>query len=171
MAADSPTGSEESVMMTSNSDLCFAIKSKPSPMWRVSFGLENPDDMYGRYFFDTSTTICYTNTSFHNGFCSSARFSVWSRARYTKRLRNIHYVEITRVKKRKPTKRAHLIDFTHDNFFYTGMFVELPNHSAVPTTDQQHLQGKSEQYHRCTASGMGFKWYKIRFQHTGIKVV
>ena len=56
-----PIGSDESVIMTSNSLICRSIKAKPSPICCVSLGLEYPLDMYGRYFLLTSITI-YNNT-------------------------------------------------------------------------------------------------------------
>lgn len=53
-----PTGSEESVMITSKASWFCFMNSKPSPTWRVSFGLKNPLAIPGRYFLDTLMTSC-----------------------------------------------------------------------------------------------------------------
>lgn len=54
-----PTGSEESVMMTSKASWFFFMNSKPSPTFRVSLGLKNPFAIPGRYFFETLMTSCF----------------------------------------------------------------------------------------------------------------
>ena len=57
-----PTGSELSVIMTSNSPLCCFINSKPSPTFKVSFGCSSPFPMKGKYFFDTLITTSSIST-------------------------------------------------------------------------------------------------------------
>lgn len=52
----SPTGSEESVIMTSKASWFCFMNSKPSPTCKVSLGLKNPLAIPGRYFFDTLMT-------------------------------------------------------------------------------------------------------------------
>lgn len=51
-----PTGSDESVIMMSKASWFCFINSKPSPTWRVSFGLKKPFAMPGRYFLDALMT-------------------------------------------------------------------------------------------------------------------
>lgn len=58
-----PTGSDESVMMTSKAFWFCFINSKPSPTWRVSFGLKKPLAMPGRNFFETSMTSYARDTN------------------------------------------------------------------------------------------------------------
>lgn len=60
-----PTGSEESVIMTSKASWFCFMNSKPSPTWRVSFGLKNPLAIPGRNFFDTLMTS-YTANNIKN---------------------------------------------------------------------------------------------------------
>lgn len=53
-----PIGSEESVIMTSNSPWCFFMYSNPSPICSDNFELSKPMAIFGRYFLDTSITFC-----------------------------------------------------------------------------------------------------------------
>lgn len=53
-----PIGSEESVIMTSNSPWCFFMYSNPSPICSDNFELSKPMAIFGRYFLETSITFC-----------------------------------------------------------------------------------------------------------------
>ena len=53
-----PSGSLESVMITSNSSFLSARNLNPSPMWVFTAGCWKPTDMPGRYFFDRRMTAC-----------------------------------------------------------------------------------------------------------------
>ena len=53
-----PTGSEESVMMTSYVASFSARNLKPSPMNTLTFGEVRTEDMCGRYCLETRTTAC-----------------------------------------------------------------------------------------------------------------
>ncbi len=52
-----PSGSEESVMITSNCFLCFFMKANPSPICCSNLSLSKPLDIYGKYFLLTSITF------------------------------------------------------------------------------------------------------------------
>ena len=53
----SPIGSLESVIITSNLSEYFSINLIPSLIWMVNLGDENPTDIDGKYFFETSITF------------------------------------------------------------------------------------------------------------------
>ena len=53
-----PTGSDESVMRTSNSFSCCRMYSKPSPIYWVSLGELYPFAIFGKCFLHTLITSC-----------------------------------------------------------------------------------------------------------------
>lgn len=58
-----PTGSEESVIMTSKLSTLSSRKAKPSPMWILTLGCSNPAAMLGKNFLEARMTACGTTIS------------------------------------------------------------------------------------------------------------
>lgn len=75
--AAGPSGSDESVMITSKVFLYSAKNLKPSPMWTFTFGLSKLEDIPGRYFLAflmTPSSMSHNTASWtHSCFTTSLK--------------------------------------------------------------------------------------------------
>lgn len=111
-----PTGSEESVMITSKASWFFFMNSKPSPTWRVSLGLKKPLAIPGRYFLDTLMTS-FECAKHHN----QSSFE-------------------TLRKQLLATPETNLVDLAQNHRLHQRVLHHFPQHAAIATANDQHLR-------------------------------